>query len=690
MGLPSALVFSLFMVSATISLSLATEQNQNSAVSTILCDDMAQMQVDFQIHIHLKNGRIITVRLTGNTPLDAELTNVLDEKVPHTDMEFVKISSAMKEICFYSVVIDTLSFIDLPTVVKTSCEEWKDEKESSFQRCRKFESKIEPALVCQQTLTSFLKVKKVIEPDAEPDQSGRKEFETPEYDIIGDMSQASKTIAEGLAEGARQFVKNRKKVTQVAKVAKVLGTFAKFLKAAGPLFNALGGIASILTSFLTPNPFDEMVKYMKKEFDKLHRRLDRMEKELVNVMEKQGALIRMADKLDIIRYSMRDYGAMVRSLSKQRVCGVNDLLENNEVKAFLRDYVAHDTEQRLLDLFEVEQGGILGTPSLLDPYMRANCVSRPHKVKRFMNEVSNYAVHGTRAYMAFKTIECLRNGNQNCEIKMEELDNGFAKKLYMLLNKANTLKIAVDDRAMGLYLDFKNKYLEVKTQMEKEYWGDKRDLYSGEERREFERQFAGQYLFPAVKDAFFHKLFDRDSWAQSCIIDATDNLVLAVVAQSDASSDDPDFLPWNLDSPSPRRPLIRFDNAAMKIKDIPKAYTLKTFPKGQNDINCDDGLPMLDLSPCTAKASGADPPERDPSDRIVYLEYNHMIERLHVTIVKLDVYNKPGYYLGSKRIKLGCWHGESDHAEYQCPPLDQPNLSRKKVRYFAIIDHSSR
>lgn len=58
------------------------------------------------------------------------------------------------------------------------------------------------------------------------------------------------TIAQGLVEGGKQFFKNREKVTNVAKVASVLGTFTKFLKAARPLFNTLGGIAFILTTLV--------------------------------------------------------------------------------------------------------------------------------------------------------------------------------------------------------------------------------------------------------------------------------------------------------------------------------------------------------------------------------------------------------------------------------------------------------
>lgn len=58
------------------------------------------------------------------------------------------------------------------------------------------------------------------------------------------------TIAQGLVEGGKQFFRNREKVTNVTKVASVLGTFTKFLKAARPLFNALGGIAFILTTLV--------------------------------------------------------------------------------------------------------------------------------------------------------------------------------------------------------------------------------------------------------------------------------------------------------------------------------------------------------------------------------------------------------------------------------------------------------
>ena len=57
-------------------------------------------------------------------------------------------------------------------------------------------------------------------------------------------------IAQGLLEGGKQFFKNREKVTNVVKVASVFGTFTKFLKAARPLFNTLGGIAFILTTLV--------------------------------------------------------------------------------------------------------------------------------------------------------------------------------------------------------------------------------------------------------------------------------------------------------------------------------------------------------------------------------------------------------------------------------------------------------
>ena len=55
-----------------------------------------------------------------------------------------------------------------------------------------------------------------------------------EIDMKSDVN-----IAQGLVEGGKQFFRNREKVTNVTKVASVLGTFTKFLKAARPLFNAL-------------------------------------------------------------------------------------------------------------------------------------------------------------------------------------------------------------------------------------------------------------------------------------------------------------------------------------------------------------------------------------------------------------------------------------------------------------------
>ena len=58
------------------------------------------------------------------------------------------------------------------------------------------------------------------------------------------------TIAQGKWRGASNFSRTGKRWQKSPKVASVLGTFTKFLKAARPLFNTLGGIAFILTTLV--------------------------------------------------------------------------------------------------------------------------------------------------------------------------------------------------------------------------------------------------------------------------------------------------------------------------------------------------------------------------------------------------------------------------------------------------------
>lgn len=213
-------------------------------------------------------------------------------------------------------------------------------------------------LICPEALTKLLRENGVISTDP-TETLGPRDFEPPTYDITSDMLQASSTIADGLTEGFGTIVKSRLKnladarKVSVTQISSKLSTFSSFLKAVGPVFNVFDGIASIVTTFLTPNPFDEMAKYLKKEFDEIHRRLSHLQtdiNDLKKVLELQGKLPAMTPKLQAIRYSLRRYERMVDSLSKDPVCGSNNLLRRRKVKDFMRQYKQDRVEDSLLDL----------------------------------------------------------------------------------------------------------------------------------------------------------------------------------------------------------------------------------------------------------------------------------------------------------------------------------------------------
>lgn len=430
-----------------------TEKRTGQTDSIVIyspCDDTKS--ATFTVLMELSDDQQVEVRFSGTTrQYPAGI-------IPQNGITSAKITSESSELCFHSLVVGITIFIDMPTVFKTSCA---DHPENSFPLCRQFERVLQPVPVCPQAVTSLLKKNNIIRTEPPPSSEDREEFALPVYDIQGDMAEAGIAISEGVRDGARKFIGRTIKSGHVN-----LDKFSSFLKGVGPALNALGGFASIMATFLTPNPFDELAKYLKKEFDALHRHLNEMEENIAGIITSEAAITRMADKLDGIRYSTREYEELVKTLAQKKVCDVRTLLNSPSADEFLDRYENRDTDHKLLDLLEVEQARVLGTRSLLKPFMRANCKDNPNEVKALMRGISSYAFQGTRALLTYKTLKCLKKEGTDCEsITVDSLGNDFARKLYLLLLKAEALQKAVDnkpDGAMkGLEMELRAKYLEL-------------------------------------------------------------------------------------------------------------------------------------------------------------------------------------------------------------------------------------
>ena len=98
------------------------------------------------------------------------------------------------------------------------------------------------------------------------------------------------------------------------------------------MFSIFSGITSIITTFLTPNPFDELANYLNSEFTEIHRRLSHIQNDIADlkrVVQRESKMCGMAGKLEAIRYSFRRYERMVKKLSgRQSVRGGHPLQSN--------------------------------------------------------------------------------------------------------------------------------------------------------------------------------------------------------------------------------------------------------------------------------------------------------------------------------------------------------------------------
>ena len=693
MGLSSFLLFFLFLFFNVLSLSVTQESTDRSAVSFTLCEGFAG-EVDVRITVKPKQGKRVFARLRGETRQKS-----LNGKIAQKNVKHVKVISD-HEICFQALVVDTTIIVDQPTNFKVSCEA-NEEHDTSALPCKELGAKVKPVLICPEALTKLLRENGVISTDP-TETLGPRDFEPPTYDITSDMLQASSTIADGLTEGFGTIVKSRLKnladarKVSVTQISSKLSTFSSFLKAVGPVFNVFDGIASIVTTFLTPNPFDEMAKYLKREFDEIHRRLSHLQtdiNDLKKVLELQGKLLAMTPKLQAIRYSLRRYERMVHSLSKDPVCGSNNLLRRRKVKDFMRQYKQDRVEDSLLDLYGVEFGEVVEASSLLRPFMRAYCGSEPHKVERFMQEIANYAYAGSLAHFAYKSLECRKRGRQNCDNNEDEREE-WLRKLYRFLNKANNLKEALVNPIHILRL-------EMKEGLDKVIYDEVKKAPNAEA-----TEFPG--LFDKVNEFIINWLHNPDDWPEACIVNLkNDRTVIIEVAQMSARYYGSHFKPWSL---TYSEPAITLQKAKFNVRQALRGSDKKTLSERQmiSDVRCHALPPEYRFRHCVITAWGKIPPPTEESkDRIIYFLFNPIsyllthyplpfvgvTPKVVINMFPVDVYYISTFninrYTGDTDVKVGCWLFKTGEKYHSCESSSQRDPNRPtwdKERYFALVE----
>lgn len=532
MSLPNA--FALFFLFEFILHSPTVEgsERNNSAVSYTLCENFTWAEDSGQFNLEVRSNSNPDQMYTVSFGQDGEQTKFLAGKIKQNDVKFVKYESTRLEICFQSLVVDTSIIIDQPTFLNQSCDG------DDTRPCKEWASELHPVPVCPEVLTKLLKDNGDLgSPPSEI--SGPNKFEPPVYDITNDMAQVSLDIAEGTSELFRKFVKHKWKALDEAKEVKLsdfgktLGNVHRFIRAFGPMFSIFSGITSIITTFLTPNPFDELAKYLQTEFKEIHRRLSHIQSDIADlkrVAEHQGMIAGMAGKFEAIRYSIRGYTKMVKKLSEDKVCGADSLLNRTEVRHFMEQYKGDRVDDSLLDLFGVEFGEVLESPSLLKSMMRAYCNTNRVRVQKFMDGVMNYAIAGSLAHFAYQNLECLKEGRRDCDGDKED-DEDWNYKLHRFLKKANALNETAIDPGYGLQLD-------IKEDIDKLIYEEvaKNPDQSNE-------------LFDKVFNFIIKKLKDINDWPEACIYNLHDKVVIVDVAEfkSNVTTYNSSMKPWYLD-----------------------------------------------------------------------------------------------------------------------------------------------
>ena len=603
MGLPSSFCTSLFLAVTFLSplfvrFSLGLKP---SFISFSFCDDFTGA-FDFTIDVYGSyyrnphNYAVVqpdreSVKFRGRGVRSYEQS--LGAEILQSNVTYISVGQSSREICIEALVVDTIIIVDQPTIFKATCT--SRDRANPIRPCKELNSHVQPVPICPEALTTLLKERQVIPRDAQIEKTGPQDFKVPEYNTINDLGQASSAIVDGLTDLSRKVLKsvanNFKKAagTTLKEIGKTLGTFSNFLKAMGPVASIFSGILSIVTTFLTPNPWDEMAKYLEKEFDEVHRRLSHIQSDIADlkrVVQHENKVCGIGRKLEAIRYSLRRYKKMVKGLSRNKVCGANNLLNRTEVKDFMEQYKEQYVDDSLLDLYGVEYGEVLEASSLLKPLMRAYCLTDPNKVQKFMEDISNYAYAGSLAHDAFESLKCRQEGRRDCEDQSDEEKeekHEWMMKVYNFLTKANAIKEAASNPAYGLQLDLKHdlnstiyKYLE-----EAGSYSNRWDLYYSRD------------LLYAVDNQITNKLDDIKDWPEACMVNLDEKAIAVYVAQLKENVTDyanADYVPWDL----PTGIELRYTNH--HVRTGKHGYKKKYFNDGDAKFSCSHVTYACDVS----------------------------------------------------------------------------------------------
>lgn len=680
-----------------------SSSSSNSTVAFKFCDEF-EPNLEHPLYIYVKPKQSVSDQ--ANFWVAVDLNNLqekyhLKESIPQKEIEYVMVRSSHSNahFCLQVLAVDINVFVDLPTNFKSSCS--KEEESQVLPACKRLGSSLPPLKVCPNKISELL-LKDGAILFIPPAESDNRPYELPIYHIANDMSQATIAMVEGIAEGTRKGLKghlanlrdskNLKKTLKFQKVGNTLTSIASFLGAFGPVLSVASGITSILTNFLTPNPFDAMVTYLQQEFDAVHNHLDRMEGELKALVKVEGAMTRMAATIRDIRYSLREYNQMMIALSANPVCNTEELVRDYSVDRFMENYKIRDTEHKLLDLLEVEEGGLLLTPSILKPFMSAYCKSDPGLVKRFIQGVWSYALLGVQAQLAYTELKCTRDKLRNCNSNstMRGTNSTWQEELYKLLSKAHGLKVAVDDPAQGLFLFFKD---DLRRELRREVNEDEPNTADDKMKR--------------VNNLFIHFLNDAQNWPKRCILDYYDNTVVTVVVKSNAPIDanpKDGFGEYLLKQDSDLE-LVNFtvkpSSSGVKEKTLPFGsglpYKEGSYTISEKQLVCNtDGTEGFNF--CLGLADFQWPPdnihketgykllEKDPKDKIIYLEMNPENEYIGVKVTPADIFFTKSESVNLDHLKLGCWAGISNGRHFQCDiPQPYPEHPNFKHRYFALV-----
>ena len=632
-------------------------KSQKSGVSVVFCDDF-QSNENAYFKIIAKTLESVDKKFFFSARIDLSHRMQrfdLPVLIPQKGVKYIKVvSTSGEDLCLQAVAVDTNIYVDLPTNFKTTCS---DEEETSIPPCKEFKSKLKPLRVCPNKISELLIREKLIDTLPSPDTDARP-FEVPKYNAINDYAQAGYVIAKGIAdlnsrEGVKQYINQLESAVKLTKVFGVEGPLTKInsiLGALGPALGIFGGLTSILTTALTPNPFDKLAEYLQEEFTALHNHLNRMKGELKELIMNEGAMTKMADAVASIRYSLREFQDIAKSLKRNPVCGTNDLILEYSVKKFVSNYKKRDTGHKLLDLLVDELGSLPLTRSLLKPFMKTYCKTKPDKVKRFVTDISTYAFLATQAQLFFDHLICTKHKLRNCDSKASMWEERLKKLLY----KAKALIVALKSPAEGFYQFFKDDLQQ-----------EVRRAVEGESNTE------DAIKLKRVADLFIYFLTDPKNWPKSCIVDSGREVVAYVAVKTNAAARPEKmrffFSLFYLHREKELK-LIK-----MKITNLPQEEDLTHNMDVSYSVNCLNDTEKLQICH-VSKKDDYDYPKlnRHPNGKLFYMEINPQKEYLKFTIQPVDVFK-------SRHIRepllLGCWDGRNflanDDGNYKCPPINK-------------------